>query len=338
MPTPQTNTTLSEIAERLSALDDFVICGHVNPDGDCLGSQLALCHALRALGKNAHCVLAKPDPIEQNLLFLPGVEEMVAGCDYHGPASVFVAVDVPTVERIGTAVPLQAAASVRFTIDHHAADVSMADYNYVDADSPSASMLVWQVCKYLGAVTPEVAQCALTGLVTDTGRFSYQNTNAQAFSCAAEMMEAGADPVQINREFFQNRSLASMELESIVLERMKFERDGAFVYSYLDQADFEACNAIKADVEALIDTLRCIHGVRVALILKQTVAGEVRGSLRAKDENTDVASVARVFGGGGHKAAAGLTFKGTLSEALRAVPAEVLKQCFCAKGKEALDG
>ena len=266
------------------------------------------------------------------MLFLPGVEEMVAGCDYHGPCSVFVAVDVPTVERIGTASVLQASAAMRFTIDHHASDVAMSDFNYVDADSPSASMLVWQVCKGLGAVTPEVAQCALTGLVTDTGRFSYQNTNAQAFACAAEMMEAGADPVQINREFFQNRSLASMELERIVLDRMQFRCDGAFVYSYLDQTDFEACHAIKADAEALIDTLRCIHGVRVALILKQTVVGEVRGSLRAKDEDTDVASVARVFGGGGHKAAAGLTFKGTLSGALRDVPAEVLRQCFGSEG------
>lgn len=328
MPTPQTNTTLSEIAERLSALDDFVICGHVNPDGDCLGSQLALMHALRSLGKTAHCVLAKPDPIEENLMFLPGVDEMQPASEYQGPAATFVAVDVPTVERIGTASQLQANAQVRFTIDHHATPDSMSEFNYVDSDSPSASMLVWEVCKHLNAVTRDVAQCALTGLVTDTGRFSYQNTTAKAFTCAAEMMEAGADPAQINREFFQNRSLPSMELERIVLDRMTFKCQGTFVYSYLNQADFEACHAIKADAEALINTLRCIRGVRVALILKQTTPGEVRGSLRAKDEETDVAQVARAFGGGGHKAAAGLTFKGSLEEALCAVPAEVIKLCF----------
>lgn len=328
MPTPQTNTTLSEIAERLSALDDFVICGHVNPDGDCLGSQLALMHALRALGKNAHCVLAKPDPVEANLLFLPGVEEMQAASEYCGSPSVFIAVDVPTVERIGTACTLQAHADVRFTIDHHATSGSMSEFNYVDPDSPSASMLVWEVCKYMHAITRDVALCALTGLITDTGRFSYQNTTAKAFSYAAEMMDAGADPAQITREFFQNRSLASMELERIVLDRMTFECNGAFVYSYLNQEDFQTCNAIKADAESLIDTLRCIRGVRVALILKQTDAGEVRGSLRAKDEETDVAQVARVFGGGGHKAAAGLTFVGSLDEALCAVPSEVVKLCF----------
>lgn len=333
MPTPQTNISLSEIAERLSALDDFVICGHINPDGDCLGSQLALCHALRSMGKTAHCVLAKPDPVEANLMFLPGVEEMVAGSEYQGPASVFVAVDVPTTERIATAAPLQAAADVRFTIDHHAVETTMSEFSYVDAESPSASMLVWQVCKFMGAITPEVAQCALTGLVTDTGRFSYQNTNAQAFACAAEMMEAGADPVQITREFFQSRSLASMKLERIVLDRMVFKHDGAFVYSYLTQADFDACNAIKADAEVLIDILRCISGVRIALILKEGDPGKVRGSFRAKDEETDVSKIANVFGGGGHKAAAGFTFEGTMDEALVAVPKEVEAQCFRANGE-----
>ena len=170
MPTLQTNTTLSEIAERLSALDDFVICGHINPDGDCLGSQLALCHALRAMGKTAHCVLAKDDPIEANLTFLPGVDEIEVASEYQGPISVFIAVDVPTVERIGLAAVLQAKASVRFTIDHHATEGAMSEYNYVDPESPSASMLVWEVCKHLDSLTPQVAQCTLTGCLLYTSR------------------------------------------------------------------------------------------------------------------------------------------------------------------------
>ncbi len=174
----------------------------------------------------------KADPIEANLMFLPGVEEIEVASEYQGPISVFIAVDVPTVERIGLAVELQSKASVRFTIDHHATEGSMSEYNYVDPDSPSASMLVWEVCKYLDSVTPEGAQCALTALVTDTGRFSYQNTNSQAFISASEMMKAGADPTQISREFFQSRSLASMKLEGIVLDRMELLCEGAFVYSF----------------------------------------------------------------------------------------------------------
>ncbi len=333
MPTPQTNTTLSEIAERLAALDDFVICGHVNPDGDCLGSQLALMHALRKLGKRASCVLAKPDPVPANLAFLPGVSDMVAGCDFDGTCSVFVAVDVPTVERVGTAALLQSEAAVTFTIDHHATPLRMSDFSYTDADSPSASMLVWEVCKHLGAVTPDVAQCALTGLITDTGRFAFQNTTAQSFAAASEMMEAGGDPVIINREFFQNRTLASIRLEQIVIQKMSLSQNGQLAVSNLTHSDFAQCGAVKADAEPLIDTLRSINGVRVALILRESDPGEVRGSMRAKDDSTDVSQVARRFDGGGHKAAAGFTFHGSLEDALVLVVQSIDELCFSADSR-----
>lgn len=328
MVTPQTNTTLDEIAERLSALDDFAICGHVNPDGDCLGSQLGLYHALTNLGKQVCCLLAKDDPIDVGLRFLPGIENLVPACKYQGRPKVFIGVDVPTTERIGDAASVQASADVRFTVDHHAVDTTMADFTYVDPDAPAASLLIWQLAKKLNAVSQEVAQCCLTGLITDTGRFAYQNTNAESFIGAAEMMQAGANPTIVNREFFQSRSLASVRLEQIVLDRMEFYEEGAFVMSYLTKADFDSCKAIKADAEPLIDSLRSIRGVKVALILRETVSGQVRGSLRAKDDETDVAAVARRFDGGGHKAAAGFTFLGSMNDARCALKHQVVAECF----------
>lgn len=328
MVTPQTNTTLAEVAHALSDYTSFVICGHVNPDGDCLGSQLALAHALRGLGKQVTCVLAKADPIDQNLAFLPGLSDMVFAGDYQGPVEVFVAVDVPTVERMGAAAALHERACVRFTIDHHAVDTTMAEYTYVDPASPSTTMLIWKLACLLGVTTPDVALSALCGLITDTGRFAYQNTTPEAFELAAEMMRAGASPVVVSREFFQNRSRASLELERLVLDRMEVSEQGMFACSYLMLADFEEQGAIKADAEPLIDTLRSVRGVRVALILRENKPGEVRGSLRAKDDTTDVAQVARVFDGGGHKAAAGFTFKGTMEQALQEVPHVVHQLCF----------
>lgn len=328
--TPQTNTTLSEIAERLVTLDDFVICGHVSPDGDCLGSQLGLYHALKNLGKSVTCLLARNEPIEMGLQFLPAIDRMVPASEYEGPARVFIAVDVPSVERLGTAATLHDQAEMRFTVDHHAYDVAMAEHTYVDPDSPSATMLIWELVKLLGEdlIDKQVATCCLTGLITDTGRFSYQNTTVHAFEWAAEMMRAGADPALINREFFQNRSIASLRLESIALERMEFFVDGAFVLSYLTQDDFKSCGAVKADAEILIDVLRSIHKVRVALILRENKYGEVRGSLRAKDDTTDVSRVARHFDGGGHKAAAGFTYHGFLPNAIDEVKHVVLSYCF----------
>lgn len=334
MVTPQTNTTLEEIAQKLSEYSSFAICGHVNPDGDCLGSQLALAHALRGLGKRVTCVLAKADPVDQNLAFLPGLDDMVFAGDVSDEFEVFVAVDVPTVERIGAAASLHDAAQVRFTIDHHAVDTAMAEFTYVDPAAPSTTMLVWHIVKALGVVTPDVAQCALCGLITDTGRFAYQNTTPEAFVLAAEMVQAGASPVVINREFFQNRSRASLELERLVLDRMEIREEGAFAYSYLTLADFAQYDAIKADAEPLIDVLRSIRGVRVALILRENAPGEVRGSLRSKDDITDVARVARVFDGGGHKAAAGFTYYGSIDQALDDVARVVSCYCFAKKSND----
>lgn len=335
--TPQTNTTLEEIAERIYAFDDFVICGHVNPDGDCLGSEMGLFHALVHLGKHAQVLLARNEPIDLGLEFLPGTElltpaAMVEERDWS--QTCFIAVDVPTPERLGDAAAIQAQAGFRITLDHHACQTSMSELNYVDPDAAAASLLIWMVAAHLGALNQKVAQCCLCGLITDTGRFAYQNTNAEAFLCAAAMVDAGGDPALVNREFFQNRSVASFKLEKVVLDRLQFFEEGQFVMSHLTLEDFKRCHAVKADAEVLIDELRSIHGVRVAMILRENDQGEVRGSLRAKDEDTDVAQVARSFDGGGHKAAAGFTFHGTMDDALVQTKQRVLSLCF-ADGEEA---
>lgn len=327
MVTPLTNTTLGAIARFIEEHETFAICGHVNPDGDCLGSQLALEQGLRVLGKRVTGLLATDQPIEEKLRFLPGSEHLVPAVDFDEEVEVFIAVDVPNIDRLKDAAAVHDRAQFRITIDHHASDTSMADLNYVDPDSPSASDLVWELLKLLDCVDEAQALCALTGIMTDTGRFSYQNTTPACFVHAAETVEAGAEPNLIAREFFQSRSLPSLRLEQVMLERMMFFADGAFVFSYLKDSDFAEQGAIRDDAEILIDVLRNIAGVRVALILKENGKGEIRGSLRAKDD-TDVARIARVFGGGGHRAAAGLTFHGALFEACEAVPTEVLASCF----------
>lgn len=333
MLTPQSNTTLEAIARFIEEHETFAICGHVNPDGDCLGSQLALEQGLRVLGKRVTGLLATDQPIEAKLGFLPGSENLVPAKDFDEDVEVFIAVDVPNIDRLKDAAVVHDRAQYRITIDHHASDTSMADLNYVDPASPSACDLIWELLKLLGCVDEAQALCVLTGIMTDTGRFSYQNTTPVCLIHAAETVEAGAEPNLIAREFFQSRSLPSLRLEQLTLDRMMFFCDRAFVFSYLKESDFDATGAIRDDAEILIDVLRNIAGVHIALILKENGEGLIRGSLRAKDD-TDVAAIARVFGGGGHKAAAGLTFHGTLYEACVAVPTEVLTSCFAAAAPE----
>lgn len=327
--TPQTNTTLADITCALMERDDIVICGHVSPDGDCIGSQLALMNALRAKGKRVVCVLADAQPsVDEAFSFLPGFAELKPADEYDGPVGVFVGVDVPTVERIGKGAALHARAAFRITIDHHAVDATMADLVYVDPDAAAAALLVWDVAKCLmGEPSAEVAQCAYTGLASDTGRFQYQNTDAACLQEAALMVAAGAEPAYVAREVFQNRRLASVQLEGRAIDRMMLLADGQGALSWLSRSDFEELGATKADAEPIINVLRSIRGVRVACMLREQ-DGTVRGSFRAKDD-TDVSATARAFGGGGHKAAAGFTLNLPLDQAVEIVVAAMEKLVSC---------
>ena len=250
---------------------------------------------------------------------------------FDGRAQVFVGVDVPTRERIGeAAAALRDGCELAVTVDHHAVDEAMSDLVYVDPDVASTTMLVWELAGLLGADRAgDVALCCYTGLVTDTGRFQYQNTDAAAMRAAAEMVEAGADPASVSRAIFQNRTLPSVRLEGVAVERMAFGADGAFVLSWLSADDFEAVGAVKADAEPIIDALRSVAGVRAACMLREQ-GDVVRGSLRAKD-GTDVAAIARTFGGGGHVAAAGFTLPCQMDEARRQVR-EALEAAFAVEG------
>lgn len=303
---PQTNATLEDIAQVLREADDVVIAGHVSPDGDCIGSQLALMHALRALGKTVTCTKAKDDPLDAGICYLPGAAEIVYAGSFRGRVGTFVAVDVPNADRMMPAQwKLHEKAKVTVTVDHHEVPECVADHNYVDPDSTSASLLVWKLAGLLGQQTPEVAQCAYTGLMTDSGSFHNQNTTVEAFELAAQMVRAGADPSLAAISMFQSRSLASVKLQGLVADRLTFACDGRFVISWLTQDDFARLGATKADSEHMIDLLRSLEGVRVACMLREQDTG-VRGSYRAKD-NTDVRTMAMRHHGGGHRAAAGFS-------------------------------
>lgn len=322
--TPQTNVDLAAIAARMKELDSFALCGHVNPDGDCLGSQLALAWALRSLGKTADVLLARHDDLDAGMRSLPGSEDLLPAGEYAGSPQAFVACDVPTTERLGEAAAVQARCQETFTVDHHAVETCMSRHNYVDPDAAATALIVWNLVKELG-VTPDarIAQCAYAGLMTDTGSFRHQNADSACFVAAAEMVAAGAQPDVAAVAFFQNRSLASLRLMERMLEHAEFDLDAGLAISYVTLQDFAACEAVRADAEPLIDVLRSVSGVRVAAILREN-GGEVRGSLRAKDA-TDVSRVARSYGGGGHVAAAGFTYEGALSDALRDVRAALLE-------------
>lgn len=314
--TPQTNATLEEIAEAILKMDNLCLCGHKNPDCDCIGSILALSSALRQLDKNHAILLAEEDPFDETLSFLPGSEDFISAQAYEGICDCFIVVDAPSAERIGKeAARIHDSAKLTITIDHHRVDERHSDLSYTDPDAASTTMLVWEMIKHLGVkLSKDIATCTYAGLLTDTGRFMFQNTDANAFASAAEMVCAGASPSTISQHLFQERTLASLQIDSKALENLRSLSEGRIALSFIATEDIEEAGALPDDLENCINIIRSLRGVEIACMLKER-GDVVRGSLRSKGD-LDISALARRLGGGGHSAAAGFTLEGPLREAI----------------------
>ena len=322
--TPETNATLPEIARVLAGADDILVCGHASPDGDCIGSTLGMVHGLRALGKRV-CGLVV-DPVPHALRFLPGADELTVADEFEGVCGCFVAVDVPDLKRMGeAAAALHEAAALTVRIDHHAVPARYSDYSHTDPDAVSASSLVWEVLGHLGVQTPNAATCCYAGLMTDSGRFTFSNTDERAFRLAAEMVACGAVPSAIAASLYENERLQALQLEARAFSRMEMDGEAGWAITYLTREDFAEFGADKADAEGVVDFIRRLGEVRALCCLREQ-EGKVRLSFRAKDD-VDVREIARGFGGGGHKAAAGATLEMPLAEAYALVKAALVEAC-----------
>jgi bifunctional oligoribonuclease and PAP phosphatase NrnA len=291
-----------------------VVCGHVHPDGDAIGSALGVTLALREAGIAAVPTLADAEPAPSTYAFLPGFGLFVAAEQLEAP-QVFVAVDTPNPARLGAAEVLMHGAESVVVIDHHPDAQAFGQVCVLDPKSAATGQLVWTLAKtLLEAPSGEVALCCYVGLVTDTGRFSYDNTCASAFRTAAEMVEAGVDPAETSRLVYQSRSKASLDIEARAMCRLTIVNRGRVAYAWVTDDDFDELGVRAEEAESLPDAVRLLGGIDVAFLMRQTES-EVRVNLRAKT-GFDVGEIARRFGGGGHRAASGLTFKGSMAELL----------------------
>lgn len=307
------NATYEEIASYIEGEESFVVCGHVNPDGDSIGSVVAMVLALRAAGKKAVPLLANTSKVPIRYHFLKASDEFEFADRFEGDPDVFIAVDVPNNERLGDANDVLKRCRKSVSIDHHPYDGVTADLFICDPTAASATMLVWEFAKTLvGQPSVEIAEACYAGLLTDSGRFQFQNTDARALSCAGELVHAGVNPAATATEVFQNRRLASIRLEGRMIERIRLTERGLVAYSWIDESDFDEIGAKREDMEGLVDTVRSIEGIEVAMLI-QGRKKDVRCSIRAK-RGVDVSKIAERFGGGGHKAASGFTLQGTLEE------------------------
>ncbi len=317
------NSSLDEVVRELRARPAFVFVSHVKPDGDTLGAGLALGLALRALGKRVHYF--QQDPVPRNLRFLPDSDRVARDIPADLPAdALWVFCDMSDFTRAGEFLPKLERRNM-LDIDHHLANSRFGGLNYILEDECSTGTVVLHILRALDArITPEIATCLLTTIMTDTGAFMHSNTNATVLRLSAEMIELGADRELITTEIFSNKRFAAIRILGASLDRARLEDGGRYCWSVVDDAMLAACGADGEDTEEIVQHLRSVEGVDVAALFK-SYDGEVRVSLRSNGR-VNVQSAAGRLGGGGHFRASGLTFDGPLSEAVEAVHAALLAE------------
>lgn len=311
-------TDTSAVAEALRTGERFVVTSHDNPDGDALGSLLATHLALEALGKDSVMVLGGPAPLPAEYAFLDvEAHGLLREAPEDTAERTLVAVDCAQESRI---VEPSLYGRARFTvnIDHHHDNTRFGDVNLVVDDASSTAEVLADVFAALELdLTPEVAEALYTGVVTDTGRFQYSNTTPKAFRLAATLVEAGADASKVFVEVYESTPFPKLKLLARALERARVLADGRVVVSELRREDFDAAGAEEPYSEGIIDHLRAVDGAELVALVRElpdAATSARKGSLRSHPDGVDVSAIARGFGGGGHKRAAGFSTDLTMDE------------------------
>jgi bifunctional oligoribonuclease and PAP phosphatase NrnA len=330
LQTNPTQTDLRKIADAIRSHDRFVVTTHENPDGDALGSLVAMTLALRELGKDAVMYLfgEVPPPGEYRFMAL---DDLVRTLPDDVSERVLVAVDAANESRLGPEHrQLLDATPLVIDIDHHHDNSRFGDLNLIVADASSTGEILRDVLAELGVdLTPLIAEALYIAIVTDTGRFQYANTTAKALRLAAELVEAGADVHRVFQGVYENVSFAKMKLLARALENAQLLEGGRLVVSHLEKDDFEAAAAEEPFSEGIIDSLRAVEGSEMAALIREppTQNGPLRRvSLRTTEQGLDVSAIARKSGGGGHKQAAGFPSEASVQEITEFIRREFLAQ------------
>lgn len=309
------------IAELVSRSGTVAICAHTTPDGDALGSNLALARAIRSIwpATEVTCLLADDQPVPATLAFLPGASELVRASEYDGTPDLFICVDLSGPKRLNHGEEVMRRARHVAVIDHHPGAEPFWDAAVIRPEACAAGILVAEFIEHCGGgFTSDMAQNLLCAIVTDTGRFQYQNADPEAFAVASALVNAGADPAEISLRVYQSDRLAYLHLEAKVMSRVVTFHDGRISYSYATLEDINGGGVAMSECDGLVDVVRRVGGAEVSLFLKEVATGWVRGNLRAKTD-IDISQVARDMGGGGHAAAAGFSVQGNIDEVLSMV-------------------
>lgn len=303
--------TLDDILEEIKKAQSIVVLTHESPDGDAVSSSLSVMHAIAQLGKEVDVVIPE---YSKDFKFLPGAEKILQKGKLEN-YDLAISVDCTDLKRLVGAKDYFETAKRTIEIDHHSVNAMFADFNYVDPVAPSCCQVLIAMFEYYGVeITKEIATCILTGIITDTGGFQWGGVTPETFEFAAELIRKGAKIKEICRIALRKKSKAHCELEKLIYNRMEFFEDGKIALAYLTLEDYKNSSAEMGDDEGLVEMLRDIEGVEVAVLLKEKEgANGFKGSLRSH-ETINVSDIALLLGGGGHPGAAGCFVNGTLEQ------------------------
>lgn len=318
------NATFSEIGKAIADHNSFAVVSHVRPDGDAIGSVLALGHALEQLGKSVRYL--NNDGCPKSLEFLPGSEKVEISGEV-GVLEVEVAITLDTAApmRIGEG-SLEAIknAKLLINIDHHISNPGYGDLSYVDPNSPATGQIIYELLISLGLPVSRISRDSIyVAVSTDTGSFQYPGTTQRTYEMAADLVGRGLNVGEINQLIYDNQPYRRVELMRALLNTLDRSDDGLIVWWDLPMATKNELELLDDDSEGLIDFIRSVHGVVVAVFFEDLDGGKVRVSMRSKDARVNASEICGVFGGGGHALAAGIRMPGPLEEAREKVLAVI---------------
>jgi phosphoesterase RecJ-like protein len=304
-------TEHEQVIAELRAADRLLLTTHENPDGDALGSLLSMHWILQQLGKDSLMYLS-PDEFPLPWEYRGWTFDGIAGAPPGDVAErTIVFLDCGNIDRMPVDF-LQEDGLHILNIDHHHDNTRFGTVNLVCPRASCTAEIVYRLAKELGAeITPPIADALYTGLVTDTGKFMYENTTPEAHRMAAELIEAGVEPHQVHRRLYEDLPFRRLQLLQHALASVERHDEGAITIAHLVKDDYEATGALEQDSEGVVDHMRGVEGTAVAVLVRELLSADREGmrkvSLRATDGRVDVSRIAREFGGGGHPQAAGFS-------------------------------
>ena len=313
------NASFEQIGEVIRNHQSFVLISHVRPDGDAIGSQLALGFALLAAGKIVRMI--NEDGLPENLAFMAGSQKIELPPSTPIDVEVAIALDTATKPRLGEkALHAASKAKLWLNIDHHISNPGYGDLNLIDSTSPATGQILYQLITALGLPMPDESRDAIyVAVSTDTGSFQYPSTTAITYELGADLINRGLDVGTINSNIYDNYPYRRVELMRALLNTLEITPDGIVAnWELRDQTRLDLA-LMPEDSEGLIDIIRAIRGVQIAVFFEELVDGKIRVSMRSKDRRYNVCEVALEFGGGGHALAAGIRMEGSLAEVKRLV-------------------